>query len=144
MKKRKNILKFALAVLILGVSTNTVAHAYSILTYSGTVQKYSDFESGVLKKTNESEQATNRARSKPEGAYECWVEVSGTGSNATYKTAYTSTGTYYMNYKQNLDSPNTCAGNLYRSKTNLKLNISTALVNFNGGTVSGSWSPDTV
>ena len=47
-----------------------------------------------------------------------------------------------MSYKQNYDTPDTCAENLYDMGYKLKLNISTVLVNFEGGNVSGKWSPD--
>ena len=32
---------------------------------------------------------------------------------------------------------------LYFGSYGIKLNISTALTNFNGGSISGNWSPDT-
>ena len=130
------------AATLLVCGANSIVFAGS-KSYSGSVSKYSDFESSTMKKSNDSDSGTNNSTTKPKGTFECWVETS-TGSNATYKTAYSSNGTYYMNYKQNYDSPDTCAYNLYIGGYNLKLNISTALVNFTGGTVKGTWSPDTI
>lgn len=136
----KNLYVVMLSAILLVVGSNIVTSAASS-GYSGKVTKYKDYESSYMQKANKSSKATNNVTKKPSGSFACWVETK-TGSNCTYSTSYSSNGKYYMSYKQNFDSSNTCAENLYDLKYNLKLNISTVLVNFTSGKVSGTWSPD--
>ncbi len=139
-KKYNKCLLAILSAVSLAAGSSIVSFA-ATEGYSGNVSKYVDFESGYLKKANTSSKATNNATKKPDGSFACWVETT-TGSNCTYSTSYSSTGKYHMSYKQNFDSDDTCAEILYNNQYRLKLNISTVLVNFTGGAVAGTWSPD--
>lgn len=141
-KHTKKIIAGLMAALILVCGANTIAFAATSRGYSGTVKKYADFESGLVTKGDASEYATNNAKSLPSGTYDTWAETRG-GANMTYKTAYNSAGKYHMLYKETYDTNECCAYNIYVQKGKLKLNISTVLTNFNSGSVSGTWSPDT-
>ena len=142
MKNRlKKIMLGLVAALFLVGGANIVSYAASA-GYSGQVTKYSDFESSTMTKGTKSDNATKNETKKPAGTYETWLEWSKFGQNVTYKTSYNSTGKYYMTYETVLGGGGTCAEIIYVEKYPVRLNISTALTNFNSGTVKGTWSPD--
>lgn len=129
------------------MSTSSVLAATS-QSYSGTVQKYSDFESSSAKKGGTSDYATNNSTSKPSGSFVSWIEFAeskglyNNGSNCTDKTTYSDTGKWLMKYQNYIDADGTIASAIKEDQVSLKLNISTSLTNFNSGTVAGYWSPD--
>lgn len=137
-KRSMMILSFALLFVLLP----STALASSDYSYSGTVYKYSDYQTSSQKKSDSSDYAYNESTRKPSGTFISWVEASKAGDNVTSKVSYTKNKTLTMKYQKMLDSPNTIAYNLYISGTNLRLNISTSLNNFKSGSVEGYWSPD--
>ena len=141
-KKLKKFMFVMLSAVLLTVMSGSVTFASS-KAYSGKVTKYKDYETSYMKKANKTSSATNNAKKKPKGTFSCWIELSN-GKNCSYKTSYSTTGKKYMSYHQKIDASDTCADLLYTSKNKLKLNISTVLVNFKSGSVSGTWSPDKV
>lgn len=106
--------------------------------YSFTVPVWSDSEDGTLTKNNGGESATNKVSSKGSGTLVSRIEYDGgitSGLNATWSVQYTSTGTYYMNYKDGAEN--------YVNDT-FRLNVSTGIDQYSTVSTTGQWSPDNI
>lgn len=125
MKKKVSIILFLVMCL------SSVSAFAAVGNYAGKVPTFNDLESSTITKTTSINFAYNKVDSIQRGTLVSWVELSSNGANVTPDVTYTTTGTKYMYFYNNVQYP-----------IGMKLNISTSASTLTTVDTSGSWSPN--
>ena len=126
MKKKVSIILFLIMCL------SSVSAFAAVGNYAGKVRVFGDLESTLVTKTTSLNFAYNQVDYIQRGTLVSWVELNSNGANVSEDVAYTTTGSKFMNFYNNVHNLN----------PSMRLNISTSAGTFETVDTFGTWSPN--